>query len=414
MTARPEISMHPAKTAPFLAPTAVPDLAPVRRAPLCLTFRRAVLVSLGFAALGSSAVHASALGDSQKGTEGQKSADTQKNADGQKSAMSVSVTTPQTAPLVRTLVATGSVFAWQEAVIGPEVGGYRVKAVNVDVGDKVRRGQELVRLSDELLVADANSKRAAKTQAEAQLVTASSDRRRGDSLKDSGALSSSELEKLHNDELAAQAKVQQANADLEAAELKLRYARVLAPDDGVITSRTVVVGQVAQAGSEMLRLLRNERIEWRAEIPEGRIRDVHVGQNVHVTTADGSQIIGKVRTVSPTVQPGTRTGLVYVDLPKRSDARPGMFARGEIEISKGTAATLPLASVVVRDGYSYVFVVAADQKVARRRVETGSVRDGRVEIVAGLNPGERVVERGAGFLQDGDRVSVTRELAGPT
>jgi multidrug efflux pump subunit AcrA (membrane-fusion protein) len=91
-----------------------------------------------------------------------------------------------------------------------------------------------------------------------------------------------------------------------------------------------------------------------------------------------------------------------------------MFARGEIEISRATAATLPLASVVVRDGYSYVFVVAADQKVERRRVETGSVRDGRVEITAGLNPGERVVERGAGFLQDGDRVNITRELAGPT
>jgi HlyD family secretion protein len=392
--------MRPSKTAPFLAPT--------------LTFLPALLASLVVAALGSPAVRASAPSDNQKGADSQKTADSQKGADAQKNAMAVSVTTAQTAPLVRTLVATGSVFAWQEAVIGPEVGGYRVAAVNVDVGDKVRRGQELVRLSNELLVADANSKRAAKTQAEAQLVTASSDRRRGDSLKDSGALSSSELEKLHNDELAAQARVQQANADLEAAELKLRYARVLAPDDGVITSRTVVVGQVAQAGSEMLRLLRNERIEWRAEIPEGRLKDVHVGQTVQVTTADGSQITGKVRTVSPTVQPGTRTGIVYVDLPKRSDARPGMFARGEIEISKATGATLPLASVVVRDGYSYVFVVVGGQKVERRRVETGSVRDGRVEIAAGLNPGERVVERGAGFLQDGDRVSVTRELAGTT
>ena len=332
----------------------------------------------------------------------------------QKNAQAVSVTTPVSAPLIRTLVATGSVYAWQEAVIAPEVGGYRVAAVNVDVGDRVKRGQELVRLADELLVADVNSKRASKQQAEAQLVTASSDRRRGDSLKDSGALSSSELEKLHNDELAAQAKVQQATADLESTELKLRYARVVSPDDGIITSRTVVVGQIAQAGNEMLRLLRNERVEWRAEIPEGRLREVRAGQTVRVTTADGAQLTGRVRTVAPTVQSGTRTGLVYVDLPKPDGARPGMFAKGEIEISHGTAATLPLASVVVRDGYSYVFVVTADQKAERRRVETGGVRDGRVEIVAGLNPGDRVVERGAGFLQDGDRISVVRELAGPT
>jgi HlyD family secretion protein len=332
----------------------------------------------------------------------------------QKNALAVSVTTPKSGALVRTLVATGSVYAWQEAVIGPEVGGYRVAAVNVDVGDRVRRGQELVRLSDELLVADVNSKRAAKLQAEAQLVTASSDRRRGDLVKDSGALSSSELEKLHNDELAAQARVQQATADLEAAQVKLRYAHVLAPDDGVITSRTVVVGQIAQAGNEMLRLLRNGRIEWRAEIPEGRLRDVRAGQSVRITMADGSMLSGRVRTVAPTVQSGTRTGLVYVDLPQPDGARPGMFARGEIEVSRAMAATLPLASVVVRDGYSYVFVVTTEQKVERRRVETGGVRDGRVEIVTGLNPNEQVVERGAGFLQDGDRITVVSEMAGPT
>jgi RND family efflux transporter MFP subunit len=316
--------------------------------------------------------------------------------------------------LIRTLVATGSVYAWQEAVIGPVVGGYRVAAVNVDVGDRVKKGQELVRLDDELLVADVHSKRAAKEQADAQLVTASSDRRRGDSLKDSGALSSSQLEKLHNDELAAQAKVQQATADMESAELKLRYAHVLAPDEGVITSRNVVVGQIAQSGTEMLRLLRNERVEWRAEIPEARLREVKVGQPVRVTTADGSQLTGRVRTVAPTVQSGTRTGLVYVDLPKPNGARPGMFARGEIEISHETAATLPMASVVVRDGYSYVFVVSDDQKVERRRVQTGDIREGRVEITGGLHGGENVVERGAGFLQDGDKITVVNELAGRT
>src|SRR5215469_1117298 len=98
-------------------------------------------------------------------------AETRAVAGAQKNALAVSVTTPKSAALVRTLVATGSVYAWQEAVIGPEVGGYRVAAVNVDIGDQVKRGQELVRLSDELLMADVNSKRAAKTQAEAQLVT---------------------------------------------------------------------------------------------------------------------------------------------------------------------------------------------------------------------------------------------------
>jgi HlyD family secretion protein len=328
-------------------------------------------------------------------------------------ALAVSVTTPHAEPFVRTVVATGSVYAWQEAIIGPEVGGYRVAAVHVDVGDKVRKGQELVRLADELLIADVASKRAAKAQADAQLVTAASNLRRAESLVGSGGISASEQERLKSEQLAAQARVDSAVADVTAAELKLRYTRVLAPDDGVITSRMVVVGQIAQSGGEMLRLLRQGRVEWRAEVPEARLREIKAGQSVHIVTADGTELSGNVRSVAPTVQSGTRTGLVYVDLPKPEDARPGMFARGEIETSRSTAATLPLASVIVRDGYSYVFVVNEKGGVERRRIQTGTLHSGRVEVVSGLDPGERVVERGAGFLKDGDHIRVVESETPP-
>jgi HlyD family secretion protein len=327
--------------------------------------------------------------------------------------MAVSVTTPRSEQFSRTVVATGSVFAWQEAVISSEVGGYRVSQVRVDVGDKVRKGQEIVRLADELLAAELASKKAAKAQAEAQLINAESNLRRAESLDGSGAVSASEKERLRSEDLAARARVEAAASDLTAAELKLRYTRVVAPDDGIVTSRTVVVGQIAQAGGEMLRLLRQGRVEWRAEIPEGRLREVKVGQSARVTTADGLELVGKVRTVAPTIQSGTRTGLVYVDLPKPESARPGMFARGEIEISKSAAATLPLASVVVRDGYSYVFVVNDKQGVERRRIKTGSLRNGRVEILSGLDPTDRVVERGAGFLKDGDTIRVVESEEPP-
>jgi len=323
-----------------------------------------------------------------------------------KGSLAVSVTTPRAEQFARTVVATGSEYAWQEAVIGSEVGGYRVAAVNVDVGDKVRKGQELVRLAGEMLTAEVASKKAAKAQADAQLITASSNLRRAESILNSGAVSDSEHERLKAEFLAAQARVAAAQSDLEASQLKLQYTRVIAPDDGVVTARTVVVGQIAQAGGEMLRLLRQNRVEWRAEVPEGRMREVKIGQNARITTADGTQLVGKVRQVAPTVQSGTRTGLVYIDLPKLDNARPGMFARGEIEISRSASATLPLASVIVRDGYSYVFVVNDKQGVERKRIETGTVRNGRVEVISGLQSTDRVVERGAGFLKDGDRIRV--------
>ncbi|MBB6094454.1 RND family efflux transporter MFP subunit [Povalibacter uvarum] len=321
-------------------------------------------------------------------------------------ALTVTTTTLETAKLARSIVANGTVFPWQDVIIGAEVGGYRVAAVNIDVGDRVRKGQELVRLADDLLAADVTSKRANVQQAQATLENAAAALRRSEPLASSGVLSASDLDKLRSEEIAARARVEVAKAELEAAELRLRYTRVTAPDDGVISSRTVTVGQVAQTGTEMLRMVRNGRIEWRAEIPESRMREVKVGQAVDLTTADGAIIKGKVRTVAPTIESATRAGLVYVDIPVGS-ARPGMFARGEIVLAHSDSNMVPVASVVIEDGYSYVFVLGADgHTVQRRRIETGIVDGNLIEIVSGVNPGERVVDKGAGFLKDGDRVDV--------
>jgi multidrug efflux pump subunit AcrA (membrane-fusion protein) len=83
-----------------------------------------------------------------------------------------------------------------------------------------------------------------------------------------------------------------------------------------------------------------------------------------------------------------------------------MFARGEILLGQSSASMAPLSSVVTQDGYTYVFVVNEQQLVVRRRVETGAVHDTQIEIVGGVEPGERIVDKGAGFLKDGDRVRV--------
>jgi RND family efflux transporter MFP subunit len=174
----------------------------------------------------------------------------------------------------------------------------------------------------------------------------------------------------------------------------------------------VTVGQIAQAGNEMLRMLRNGRVEWRGEAPETRLEDLAPGQGVNVITADGTPFHGTIRVVSPTISANDRTALVYVDLPSDDRLRPGMFARGEIAIGTGPAHMVPLESVVSADGYSYVFVLSEDNIVARRRIETGAVHDGSIEVVGGLASGERIVNKGAGFLKDGDRVSVASPLGG--
>lgn len=333
--------------------------------------------------------------------------DSQPDAPAQSSALTVTTTTLQAVEIARGITANGTIHPWQEIVIGPEVAGYRVAAVLVDVGDRVKRGQELVRLRAELLAADLSSKRATLQQAQAALETAAAAHRRAKSLSASGVLSQADLDQLRSEEVAAQARVQVAQADLETAELRLKYARVTAPDDGIISARNVAIGQIAQAGSEMLRMVRQGRLEWRAEIPESRLRDIHAGQTVQLTTADGAQLEGKVRTVSPTIDETTRAGLVYVDIDS-PHARGGMFARGQILLERSPASMLPVASIVIQDGYSYVFVVKQDGTVERRHVETGAIKDTLIEISSGVQPDERVVVKGAGFLKDRDRVNVVK------
>jgi HlyD family secretion protein len=314
--------------------------------------------------------------------------------------------------LTRTISMNGSVFAWQDVIISSEVGGYRVADVHVDVGDRVRKGQRLVSLSTALLEAEVATRQATLKQREAELMNAQAVLERAQSLSTQNLLSKADLDRLTSEQLASQARLESARADLETSRLRLQFTEVVAPDDGLITSRTVTVGQIAQAGNEMLRLLRNGRIEWRGEAPETRLTDLAPGQGVSVTTADGTPFRGTVRVVAPTISENDRTAIVYVDLPPDERLRPGMFARGEVAIGTGPAYMVPLESIVSSDGYSYVFVLSEDNVVARRLVETGAVHDGAIEVVSGLEAGERVVNKGAGFLKDGDRVSVTNTVSG--
>jgi HlyD family secretion protein len=110
--------------------------------------------------------------------------------------------------------------------------------------------------------------------------------------------------------------------------------------------------------------------------------------------------------VAPTVDPQTRNALVYVDLPAHPDLRAGMFARGEFLLGQSDALTVPQEALVVREGFTYLFVLGADQRVQRLKVQPGRRAGERVEILSGLDAGAPVVVRGAGFLNDGDLVRV--------
>lgn len=331
-------------------------------------------------------------------------------APGATASMTVTTATVAESPVAQIVEATGSIQAWQDVTISAEVGGYRVSEVLVDVGTAVKKGQVLVRLSGDMLQAELDSRRAALRSAEAAEINAGAALRRGESVIVQGALSAADLDRIKAEHVAAVARVETARADLRTAELRARYASVTAPDSGVITSRTVSVGQIAQAGAEMLRMLRQNRVEWQAQVPEAQMRLIKEGQSVQITTVDGAQLTGKVRAVSPTVQPTTRIGIAYVDI-LDGQARPGMFARGQIQTGEGRALLLPVASVVMQDGYSYVFVLKDNNLVERRQVQPAGVQGDHVQVSAGVAAGEVIAVTGAGFLKDGDTVRIAEVAA---
>lgn len=321
-------------------------------------------------------------------------------------ALSVTTTTPQNVAWPQSLTANGNVVAWQEVVIGAEIGGLRLTEVLVNVGDRVKRGELLARIAGETVEADLAQAKAAVAEAEAMQAEAVANADRARQLQSSGVMSAQQVTQALTAEQTAKARVTSAQARLQSTELRLSQTQVFAPDHGVIAARIATVGSLAQPGQELFRLIRQNRLEWRAEVTAAELPRIQSGQIAHVELASGVTAQGRVRTVAPTVDPLTRIGLVYVDLPIGSPARAGSFARGEFELGKVSAMTLPQSAVLLREGFSYVFRVNDTDQVAQTKVTTGRRIEDRIEIVSGLEANARVVASGVGFLSDGDTVRV--------
>lgn len=331
-------------------------------------------------------------------------------------ALTVTTAQPQRVALPLRLAANGNVAAWQEAAVGAEANGLRLTEVRVNVGDVVRAGQVLATFAADTVQAEVAQARATLLEAQAAAAETAANAERARSLQTSGALSQQQIQQFTTAEKTAQARVEAAQALLDVQRLRLRHTQVRAPDSGVISARSATVGAVVGAGTELFRLVRQGRIEWRAEVVSTELARIRPGGTVQVTAASGATVQGTVRMIAPTVDPQTRNALVYVDLPTMARAAqgapgaagflPGMFARGEFALGSSDALTVPQEALVVREGFSYVFVVNDNRRVQQRKVQTGRRVGEQVEVLSGLEPGASIAVRGAGFLNDGDIVRV--------
>ncbi|CAD6881928.1 Secretion protein HlyD precursor [Methylomonas albis] len=308
----------------------------------------------------------------------------------------------------------GAVAAWQEAKIGAEIGSLRIKQVLVDVGDRVKRGQDLAVLADDTVLAELHKQQASVDKSRANLAKAQADAARAREIQDSGALSSQKIDEYVIAEQTARADLALAQAELENQRIRLSQTHIVASDDGVISARGAGLGDVVAAGTELFRLVRQGRVEWRAEVNAQQLAQIRVGQAVELSLPDGGGVIGNVRMTAPTVDDTTRNALVYVDIPN-AGAKPGMYLQGSIVVGAQSALVVPQTALVLRDGRDYLFEIAelsgsAEQTakpVIQRSVVTGRRVGDWVEIRDGIGGDARLVANGGAFLKDGDIVSVT-------
>jgi RND family efflux transporter MFP subunit len=321
--------------------------------------------------------------------------------------LSVVMTRARMSMLPTRVPATGNITAWQEASVGTEVEGLRLTEVKVNVGDTVQRGQVLARFRPDMLAAELNEARASVAQAEAQAMEADANARRARSLDASGVMSAQQVDQYVAAARTARARLDAARAVEARHRLRLAQTQVLAPSDGIITSRTATVGAVMPAGQELFRLIKDGRLEWRAAVAMPDLDKLTPGLRAEITVHGRQQPIqGTLRIVAPAIDTLTHEGLAYVDLPPGSAIHAGAFARGYFEVGEGQALTVPQGAVLLRDGFNYVMRIGPESNVMMTKVSVGRRVGDRIEITGGLTRSEAIIASGLSFLSEGDTVRV--------
>lgn len=350
----------------------------------------------------------------------------------------VSVATVQTSRLVRTLSVKGSVAARDLIPVLPQATGLQIKLLLVGEGQEVKAGQVMAVLDDSVLRtqldgarADVVSRQAIVQQRQATLqqsraTLADAERTFGrfQILANNGAISRQDLDTRATTVATtreavrvaeanigtAQADVRSSVAKVQQLETQLGQTQVRAPVSGVVAEKIANVGDVSNGTQKLFTIIGNGALELQALVTDRDLPQVKIGAPVQITSDTDSRVrlSGQVREIAPLVNAQSRQATVKIDVPPTTLLRPGMFARAAITTTTATGLLVPSKAVLPQsDGSAIVFLLSGEDKVQARRVELGGTVNGdSVEIKNGLQPGDRVVVAGAGYLKDGDRVQV--------
>jgi multidrug efflux system membrane fusion protein len=311
---------------------------------------------------------------------------------------------------------TGDVRARYETPLGFRVAG-KLVARNVEVGSTVVKGQILARLDPSDFRLNIEAARSQLAAARSDLAQAEDDLKRYRELYAKKFISAAEFDRRQTTYDIAKARLEQASAELGVAQNQSAYTELRADQNGIITANNVEVGQVVSAGQPVMRLARPEEKEVVVSVPESRLDELRAAGDVAITlwAEPDARFKGKIREVSPTADPVTRTYTAKVTvLDPTRDMQLGMTANVILGPREARPVIrLPLAALYQKGDAPAVWIVdAATSQVALRPVQVARYTQDAVEITAGLQPGEVVVRAGVHKLHDGEKVRVLAEQGG--
>ena len=309
-------------------------------------------------------------------------------------AVMVEAITASTAPMPQSITAVGSLRSDESVTLRPEVAG-RVSAIGFQEGRPVAKGTVLVKLDSAIWDAELQ-------QAKANLTLAKAKYDRAVDLQKQGFISGQARDEAENN-----LKVMDASVALAVA--RLAKSEIRAPFSGLIGLRSVSVGDYVKEGQDMVNLESIDPLKVDFRVPEVYLKQVQVGQKLEVAldAMPGKKYEGMVSAINPLVDAAGRAIVIRAQV-RNADTllRPGMFTRVRLLTKdERDALVLPEQALVPQGEEQYVFRVV-EGKAARTKVELGQRRDGRVEVVRGISPGETIVTAGQLKLRDGTPVTL--------
>ncbi len=331
-------------------------------------------------------------------------------------------------PLRQTMPVIGRFVARQAGPVAALVSG-PVEEILVDVGDRVAKGDVLVRLSTDITVGNRNlreaelsEKKARLGSARAQLRLAKQELARIESLKKSAAFSQAsyedkraEVARYQSSVAEANASIARARANLELSELDMKRAEIKAPYNGVVVARQAVAGAYVNTGAPVVSLVNDEDMEIEADVPAGRLAGLAPGRAVRATLDTGRNVMAVVRSVIPTENALTRTRPVRFTPQFAGDPRPRFATDQSVTVLLPMGEPRDIVSVhkdaVIARGAGYIVYAVEEGKAQLKQVELGEAAGRRTEVLSGLIAGDLVVTRGNERLRPGQEVTY-KSMAG--